>query len=239
MKKLINLFITVIFSISAFCLSAFAAESDYKIIISQHLEQISDNEWFTDSLMINDNPAEVHMQIDFSESALTEQEIFCDSFLAKIENEIRDNYNVTRLYKPEIEATEKNYKVIRTLFRFELYGSEYTGEIYHFYSSSQCCTVRFTSSDGMYFASTDQTRMINSLSFTDSFYRVSLPAKPAPVTEPETEAETEKTTESDESFAALFTDLMERTIFLLAILFFVAIIKKIVMLVKKIISKKI
>ena len=82
MRKFVIIIASLIITVSLLIPTVAATDTSYTITFPENYEQRGENEWQTDSFMINDEATTVLASINFSESKATEEYVFSEQSLA-------------------------------------------------------------------------------------------------------------------------------------------------------------
>ncbi len=180
MKKLAVL-LCLLFALPVFAVSVCAAPPAFSLTVPDYYEAVSENEWHTDSFMINGEATEVTITVTFQDTALSHDVAFSQSNCSAIERDIRriagfDCFGLA----PKVDTTEKHYKTIVTSYLVRQSDRQWNIVEYNFYSADSRCTVRFVASHTLFSFVVSDT-MIDTLSFEAPFY--SEPVVPADTTD--------------------------------------------------------
>lgn len=182
MRRFVVLLLTVLLLTPIYAL---ASENPFSVSMPDYYEQISDTQWYTDEFIINDVPTEVTLTVTFSPSPLPSDMVFSEDFLATVRSSTEEIGGFDRfIAEPVFQTTAQQYACVYTSYIRKADGGTENIGIYLFHADDQSCTFRFSASDPLFFISGAPDTIIDSVRFTQEYFKQEF----SPSIEAETEA---------------------------------------------------
>lgn len=171
MKKIFSMLFALLVLVS-FSVTAGATSQKFYVSVPNYYDKVTDNEWYTDEFLINDEPTEVTMTVEFYPATQSPGSSLTDANAASLKEELKKDPNFNSFLKaPEIVVTEREYKAIYASYITESNGVEGGVTCYYFYSDKQVCVVRFVSNKKMFLVTYSDEFIVNTLYFEDEFVK--------------------------------------------------------------------
>ena len=174
MRKFVIIIASLIITVSLLIPTVAATDTSYTITFPENYEQRGENEWQTDSFMINDEATTVLASINFSESKATEEYVFSEQSLALSKELTKSSKGFVKFIdEPATDTVSpNNYRCIYQSYIVNNDGIESTICRYSFYSATQHCYIIFVASDPLFshVEKTAEQRIVDTLTFEDDFF---------------------------------------------------------------------